>query len=69
MTATIETADRLATLARKMMLTNKQAVALPTTITVAANGQGMTEEEIIGHCFSNPSVCQYIASICRKVTK
>ena len=58
---------KLIILARKMMLTPAQAVALPETITVAASKMNMTESAIVRACYDNPAVCEYLASICRKV--
>lgn len=60
--------ERLATLARKMMLTANQAVALTETLTVAASKVGMSESQLVDACFDKPEVCEYLASICRKVT-
>jgi hypothetical protein len=57
----------LETLARKMMLTAAQAIALPQVVTSAAKGQGMSEQDLIAACFANDSVMQYLAGICRKV--
>ena len=57
----------LATIARKMMLTASQAIALPAVIERAAAGQGMAESEMLAHCMNNGGVCEYLASICRKV--
>ncbi len=59
--------NTLATLARKMMLTPAQAVALPETIAVAARKMSMAESAIVRACYDNPAVCEYLASICRKV--
>jgi hypothetical protein len=58
----------LETLARKMMLTPTQAVAIAATIDTAAKSQLATRQEMIEICFRIPSVCEYLASICRKVT-
>ncbi len=58
----------LETLARKMMLTPAQAVALPATIDCAASSLGMNRGQMIVQCFGNPAVCEYLASICRKVS-
>ena len=59
---------RLSIVARKMMLTAAQAVALPSVITKAASGQSMSEDALIDACMNNAAVCQYLASICRTVT-
>lgn len=57
----------LETLARKMMLTPSQAVALPATVDCAAKSLGMNRQQMILQCVSNNAVCEYLASICRKV--
>jgi hypothetical protein len=57
----------LETLARKMMLTAAQAIALPQVVTSAAKGQGISEKDLIAACLANDSVMQYLAGICRKV--
>lgn len=61
-------ATRLSIVARKMMLTASQAVALPSVISKAASGQGMSEDALIDACMNNAGVCQYLASVCRTVT-
>lgn len=58
----------LESVARKMMLTPSQAVALPATIDCAASAMGMSRGQMISECFANPAVCEYLASICRKVS-
>lgn len=55
----------LVTLARKMMLTAKQAIALPTTITVAAGKVGMAEADMIAAALDNTALAQYLANACR----
>lgn len=55
----------LVNLARKMMLTAKQTIALPTTITVAAGKVGMNEADMIAAALSNSALCQYLANACR----
>jgi predicted lipoprotein len=57
----------MAILARKMMLTAAQAVALPATITHAAGKLGFSEDKMVQTCFDNPAVSEYLASICRQV--
>ena len=64
MTANHET---LKTLAHKMMLTVAQTIALPATITAAANGQGMTEADLVSVLMDNGPAREYIANICRRV--
>ena len=59
----------LAVLAKKMMLTPAQAVALPEVITSAARECKMSEHALIASCFDNGSVRDYLASVCRTVTK
>lgn len=61
--------DSLATLARKMMLTPAQAVALPLTIEVAARKLGWGEARMVAECFDNPRLAEYLASVCRSVTR
>jgi hypothetical protein len=56
-------------LAKKMMLTPSQAVALPQVITSAARECKMSEQQIIQSCYENGEVRDYLASICRKVTQ
>lgn len=58
----------LETLARKMMLTPSQAVALPATIDCAASAMGMNRPQMLMQCVGNPALCEYLASICRKVS-
>jgi hypothetical protein len=60
---------KLETLARKMMLTPVQAIALPMVITTAAKSVSLTDHEMIGACVSQPRVCEYLASVCRSATK
>lgn len=60
--------ESLAVLARKMMLTFSQAVALPAVIERAALSLEMTEAATIETAMGNSQVCEYLASICRKVT-
>jgi rRNA pseudouridine-1189 N-methylase Emg1 (Nep1/Mra1 family) len=55
-------------LAKKMMLTPTQAVALPEVVTSAARECKMSEQQIIQSCYENGAVREYLASICRKVT-
>jgi hypothetical protein len=55
-------------LAKKMMLTPNQAIALPEVITSAARECKMSEQQIIQSCYENGEVRDYLASICRKVT-
>ena len=57
----------IALIARKMMLTASQAVALPTVLERAASGQGMSESAMMQHCINNAGVREYLASVCRKV--
>lgn len=59
--------DRLATLARKMMLTPAQAVVLPAVIDRTAEVGGITTADMIERCFAQSELCHYLASICRKV--
>ena len=59
----------LVVLARKMMLTPAQAVALPAAIDSAAGKVGFTREAMIAEAFSNPALCEYIASVIRSVMK
>ena len=58
----------LETLARKMMLTPKQAVAIAATVDCAAESMKMTRQQMIDKCFQIPELTEYLASICRKVT-
>jgi hypothetical protein len=51
-----------------MMLTVAQAVALPAVIERAAVSLEMTEAATIETAMGNSRVCEYLASICRKVT-
>lgn len=57
--------QNLVNLARKMMLTIAQSVALPTTITVASQKVGMTEAQMIDAAMGNSALCQYLANACR----
>lgn len=59
----------LATLARKMMLTPAQAIALPLVIEKAAGSVGLTETELTERCLQDAAVAGYLASICRTATK
>ena len=59
----------LVTLAKKMMLTPSQAVALPEVISSAAQKCGMSEAALVASCFDNGQVRDYLASVCRQVTK
>jgi hypothetical protein len=61
--------SQLTMLARKMMLTPSQAVALPQVITQAAAGQQMTEQALVDILMSNSAAAGYVASICRSVVK
>ena len=56
-------------LAKKMMLTPAQAVALPEVISSSARECKMSEQAIIASCFDNSQVRDYLASVCRQVTK
>jgi len=56
-------------LAKKMMLTAEQAVALPQVITSAAIKSNMSEQQLIHACFDNGAVRDYLASVCRTVAK
>lgn len=58
----------LVVLAKKMMLTPSQAVALPAVVTSAARECKMSEHQIIFRCFDDGAVREYLASVCRKVT-
>lgn len=62
----MERLNRIATLARKMMLTARQAVALPTAITVASSKVGMSEEAFVSECMANAPLASYVASVCRQ---
>lgn len=57
--------NKLVTLARKMMLTPTQAIALPTAITVMATRLEMAEDAAIDTLMSNMAAAQYIAGLCR----
>lgn len=61
--------NRLAVLARKMMLNTMQAVALPAVVTRAAVHAGITEDEFVTKCFDLPELAQYVAGVCRRVTQ
>jgi hypothetical protein len=56
-------------LAKKMMLTPAQAVALPQVITSAARECKMSEQQMIQACYENGQVRDYLASVCRTATK
>ena len=58
----------LVVLAKKMMLTPSQAVALPAVITSAAKECRMSEHQIIVRCFDDGAVREYLASVCRKAS-
>lgn len=62
------TRETLVTLARKMMLTPKQAAALRQTVETAAGSVEMTDERMVSKCYDIPEVCEYLASICRTAT-
>lgn len=63
------TSPLIVALAREMRLSPNQAVALPAVLDSAAKGQGRTRYEIVQACRVNPQVKQYIAEICKTVTK
>ncbi len=58
----------LETLARKMMLTPTQAVAIAAVIDTAAESSQMTREQMVAKCFNIPELCEYLASVCRKIS-
>ena len=55
-------------LARKMMLTAIQAVALPAVLDAAARSLGMTRDAMVSECFANARMAEYLALLCRRVT-
>ena len=59
----------LETLAFKMLLTPQQAIALPSVVDRSAKMLGISREQMLRNCVGNPSVCEYLANICRQVTK
>lgn len=61
--------NQIATLARKMMLTAEQAVALPAVLTKAAESVGMSETDMIARCMADGAVSGYLAQVCRTATK
>jgi len=63
------TTNELAILASKAMLTPKQAVALPTAITVAAGKLEMSESAFAQQLLINAPLLSYVAQICREVVK
>lgn len=60
--------QKLTNLANILMLTAKQAIALPATVSTAAAKVGKTEEWMIDECFANRPLANYLAQICRQVT-
>ena len=58
---------RIANLALTMKIDPLAAVALSTTIEVAARKAGMTTEAMIAECERNAPLRDYLASICRSV--
>lgn len=61
---TNQTAE-LANLAALMNLSPVDAVALPTTITVAAKSLGMSESRLVWTLTTNEKARAYVASVCR----
>lgn len=60
--------NRLSHVAMQMGLAPHQAVALPATVTMAANSLGMTESTVIDEIIRVQEMREYIAQVCREVT-
>ena len=57
----------LTTLARKMMLTPTQAIAIAGVVDHAAQSMGWTRKQMVAECFRNAEACEYLGSVCRRV--
>jgi len=57
----------LATLARKMMLTPHQAIAIAGVVDRAADSVGWNRAKMIETAMRNGELRSYLASVCRKV--
>lgn len=58
----------LASLAASMNLSPVAAVALPTTVEVAARKVGMSAAEMLFQAHQNARLRDYLAQVCRQVT-
>jgi len=57
----------LTTLARKMMLTPTQAIAIAGVVDHAAKSMGWTRKNMVTECYRNDELCEYLGSLCRRV--
>ena len=63
------TTNSMVSLATQMNLSPAEAIALPTTITVAAKSQGMAESRMLWIAQTNIQVREYLAGVCRKAAR
>jgi len=56
-------------LARLMLLSPAQAVALPVTLDRAAALVGLTRDQMVAQAARKPALLAYLADVCRKATK
>lgn len=66
-TGEVSMTNRFASLAALMGLDPLAAVALPTTIEVAARKAGMATAAMLAECEGNAALRDYLARICREV--
>jgi hypothetical protein len=65
MEANMTRTSKLVTLAQYMQLSQADAVALPTVITVSAGKVGMTEDDMLNEAVINKPLRDYLVELCK----